>query len=74
MKNKNYVWIIEVKTSTRDKYEPLMGTFGKTFYTGLCPNRHFARIAAKYMNENNQYNHPRFPSMVKYRVAKYKKI
>ena len=74
MKNKNYIWIVEAKTYTSKVYKPLMGLFGKTLFSGMYPNRILARNAAKYMEKNNQYNHPNLPLMVKYRVSKYKKV
>jgi hypothetical protein len=74
MNNKNYIWIVEAKSSTSKVYRPLFGTFKDTYFSGIYPNRIFARNAAKYMTENNQYNHPRFPLMVKYRVKKYERI
>jgi len=72
MNNKNYVWVIEVKSTTSKVYKPLMWTFGVTHFTGMYMNRLLARNAAKYMTENNQYNKPNI--VVKYRVRKYKRI
>ena len=72
MKNKNYIWIIEVKTSNSKKYIPYTGVFKNTWMAGIYNSRGLARNAARYMQENNQYNFP--VVMIKYRVAKYKKL
>ena len=72
MKNKNYIWIVEAKTSTSKSYKPIFGTFKDTDLSGLYSSRALARNAAKYMTENNQYN--KFKQMVYYRAAKYQKL
>ena len=76
MRNKDYVWIVEVKTSLGKDFKPGSGTrFGKEEHISrVYLTRNEARGAARYMQENNCYNHPRFPKTVQYRVRKYQKI
>ena len=72
MNNKNHVWIIESKTSVCKDFKPYGGIhFGKENLSRMYLTRAEARYMAKYMEENNCYNHPRFPKTVKYRVRKY---
>jgi len=75
---KNYIWIVESSGFPFVKWNPIIKWGGGTNYSHLTFGTHYnrrrAREAAHYMFKNNQYNHPKLPIMVKYRVRKYIKM